>query len=208
MMIDEIFMEFVHILCIYLGFILTPFFRFVSFLGEKAWFFILIGLILSLRKKTRWVGITILFSILIAFVLNSSLKNIIMRMRPYTASNKFQDYWRMAGAIHEINYSMPSGHSAGISAFFASLYLTSKKDVREKVFIIGIISTVLMILSRTYQMHHYFSDCIVGIIEGILMAIIGKIIVKYIYKFFKNIENTPFGNFVLSFDILEMLFNK
>ena len=124
MNIDHLFMEFVHALCVYAGSILTPILKLMTFLGEKAWFFLLISFLLLLSKKTRWVGLTAITSILLGFIIgNIILKPSIARIRPFMDDNLlYQDYWKFAGSLPEIEYSMPSGHTIGCASFFISRY--------------------------------------------------------------------------------------
>ena len=204
MFIDNLFMEFVHFLCVKGGFFFTPFFRIISLLGEKCWFFLLIAFLFCLRKKTRWIGITIIFSIFLGYVIGDiCLKPLIMRLRPYTANNKFQTYWALAGSYPEIEYSMPSGHCIGVAAFFISFYITGKKSWRKNIMRVGVISITLMILSRTYFMHHYLTDCLVGILIAFITSYIAKSISKLLYDLCKRYENIKIFNFVLNFDILK-----
>ncbi len=206
MSLDSIFIEFVHSLCERFGTVLTPIFRLISLCGEKAWLFLLIALILCLRKKTRWIGATIILAIFIGFIVSDYvMKPFFMRMRPYTASNLFQDYWTMAGAYKDDGYSMPSGHTIGITAFFVSLYITSAKKSRKLIKNIGIVSIALMVMSRCYLMHHYFSDCMVGILVGFISAYISKIIIRAIFNLCKRFGDNPFFNFVLNFDVTNLI---
>lgn len=202
MILDTLFMEFVHWLCVRFGSVLTPFLMLISMLGEKAWFFLLIAAILFLNKKTRWIGTTIIISIFIGWIAADFIfKPLFMRMRPYTESNLYQDYWMLAGAHPETDYSMPSGHTLGAAAFFISLYITSKKDIRKNILIVGIIVVLLMTVSRTYFMHHYLSDCVVGIVFAFLTSFIAKSVVKNIYNFIKNNQNIPLFNSILNFSV-------
>lgn len=200
--IDALFMEFVHGMCVSAGGFFTPFFRLISVLGEKSWFFLLISCILCLHKKTRWVGATAILAIFLGWIIaDFGLKPLIMRDRPYTTGNLYLDYWELAGAYYETDYSMPSGHTLGCAAFFISLYITSKKSVRPYISTIGIIGVVLMALSRMYFMHHYFSDCVVAVILAAVVSFIAKVIVKAIHKIFKANEDIGFCRFVLNFDL-------
>ena len=200
--IDALFMEFVHGMCVSAGGFFTPFFRLISVLGEKSWFFLLISCILCLHKKTRWVGATAILAIFLGWIIaDFGLKPLIMRDRPYTTGNLYLDYWELAGAYYETDYSMPSGHTLGCAAFFISLYITSKKSARPYISTIGIIGVVLMALSRMYFMHHYFSDCVVAVILAAVVSFIAKVIVKAIHKIFKANEDIGFCRFVLNFDL-------
>ena len=200
--IDALFMEFVHGLCVSTGGFFTPFFRLISLLGEKSWIFVLISLILCFNKKTRWVGATALFAIFLGWIVsNFGFKPTIMRLRPYTANNLYQNYWEMAGAYPETNYSMPSGHVLGCAAFFISLYISSRKEARQLISTIGIIVVMLMALSRMYFMHHYFSDCVVGVLLAVLVSFISKGLIRVIHKFLKSNEDIGLFNFILNFDL-------
>ena len=200
--IDALFMEFVHGMCVSAGGFFTPFFRLISVLGEKSWFFLLMSCILCLHKKTRWVGATAILAIFLGWIIaDFGLKPLIMRDRPYTTGNLYLDYWELAGAYYETDYSMPSGHTLGCAAFFISLYITSKKSARPYISTIGIIGVVLMALSRMYFMHHYFSDCVVAVILAAVVSFIAKVIVKAIHKIFKANEDIGFCRFVLNFDL-------
>lgn len=205
MNIDHLFMEFVHALCVYAGTIFTPILQLMTFLGEKAWFFVFVSFILLLSKKTRWVGLTAIFAILIGFIMgNVILKPMIARVRPFLDNMLYQDYWKFAGSLHEVDFSMPSGHTIGCVAFFVSLYITAKRSWKKKIMITGVVFTILMIISRTYFMHHYLTDCLVGILIGFLSAYISKFIVKCIYKFCKSYADIGIFNFIINADF----FNK
>ena len=200
--IDALFMEFVHGMYVTAGWFFTPFLRLISILGEKSWIFVLISLMLFLNKKTRWVGATAILAILLGWIISSlGMKPMIMRMRPYTASNLYQDYWNMVGAHPATNYSMPSGHVLGCSAFFISLYISCRKDMRPIISTIGIISVILMAISRMYFMHHYFTDCMAGVLVAVIVSFVAKVIVKFIHKILKENEDIGLFSFILNFDI-------
>ena len=208
MNLDHLFIEFVHNLCAKFGHILTPILRVVTLCGEKAWLFLLISFGMSLRKKRRWVGFTAILAIFLGFVIaDLILKPAFMRMRPYTASNLFQDYWVLAGSIKDEGYSMPSGHTVGAAAFFISLYITSPKSERDLIKKIGIVTILLMVISRCYFMHHYFSDCVVAIIVALVASYISKVIIRFIFHICKKFSDLAFFRFVLNFDIVD-LFSK
>lgn len=200
--IDGFFLEFVHGLCATAGGFFTPFLRLISILGEKSWFFLLISFILCLSKKTRWIGATAILAIFLGWIIaDFGMKPFFMRMRPYTENNLYQDYWALAGSYPETDYSMPSGHVLGCAAFFISLYISCKKEIRPMISTIGIIVVTLMIISRTYFMHHYFTDCIVGVLIAVFVSYLAKFIVKLIYMAFKANEDIGFCRFVLNFDL-------
>lgn len=203
MNIDNLFIEFLHTLAERFGGFLTPVLRIISLFGEKAWIFLLIAFIMVLRKRTRWIGVTAILGILIGFIIAAVfMKPFFMRMRPYTASNLFQDYWAFVGAYPDTGYSMPSGHTVGVTAFFVALYITSAKEKRKMIKNIGIISVILMIVTRCYFMHHYLSDCIVGVIIGFISAYIAKVIVRMVFSICKKNSDIGLFHFILNFDVI------
>ena len=208
MSLDHLFIEFMHSLCVKFGFILTPLMRLVSILGEKAWPCVIISFIMALHKKRRWVAFTAILSMFLGYILaDLLLKPMFMRMRPYTVSNLFQDYWALAGSYKETGYSMPSGHTIGFASFFISLYITIPKTERKMIKNIGTICVVLMIISRCYFMHHYLTDCIVGIVVALITSYTSKVIVRFIFNICKKYNEIALFQFILNFDIVEA-FNK
>lgn len=203
MSIDSIFIEFVHNLCVQFGSFLTPIMRVISFCGDKGWLFVVIAFFMMFRKKTRWVGATATLAILIGFIIGSVfMKPFFMRMRPYTASNLFQDYWVLAGSFTDSGYSMPSGHTIAVTAFFLSLYITSAKQNRKLIKNVGIVAVILMIISRCYLMHHYLTDCIVGVIVAFVTSYLAKFIVRLIFNFCKKYSDIGIFRFILNFDVI------
>lgn len=210
MFIDNMVCEFMHILCVKFGFFFTPLFRFISILGEKCWLGVLIAFLLCFRKKSRWVGATILSSIAFGWIFADYVfKPIFMRVRPYMSDiTKYYQYFLDAGGYEETGYSMPSGHTIGVAAFFTVLLITCKRESRKKVMCIGLICIILMTFARCYFMHHYFTDCLVGVIIAIVMSIIMKLVVKCIYRFIKANEEFGLFNFALNFDIADLFAKK
>ena len=201
--IDNAVIEFMHFMCVNFGFFMTPMMRFVSILGEKCWSCVLISFVMLFKKKTRWIGATAILAIFIGFIVADFLiKPTVMRMRPYMTSNILQNYWMLAGAYPETNYSMPSGHTVGVTAFFVSLLITAPKQDRPLIRKIAIVCIILMVFSRCYFMHHYFSDCFVGAIIGIVVSYIAKAITKGIHYICKKYEDIKFFDFVLNFDVI------
>lgn len=185
MFIDKLFFDFLNTLCISWGDFFTPFFKFISFLGEKSWPCLIIGFVLLMRKKTRWVGVAILGSIFIAFIgTDFILKPLLHRPRPYLSDSQiYYKYWQDAGSLADGGFAMPSGHIAGLTAFFASLYFINKKNIIP----LALVCIFLETCSRCYFLHHHLTDCLVGVLLGIISAFIGKIATKFLYKISYNL---------------------
>lgn len=152
----------------------------VSLIAEVGILFLLIGLGLSIFKRTRKIGGTILLSVALGFLItNIVLKPIIERARPFSnISSDFYKWWLDAGAIKESGYSFPSGHTTATTAFSVAIFLTTNKKYSCYILLLPL----LMASSRIYLMVHYFSDCVGGIVVGTVSALIAWIILKLIYS--------------------------
>ena len=68
---DYTLLHFLHHLAEATNGALTPFFRFISYFGDKGIFFIALALVLIYFKKTRKLGICILISLAIGAIFTS-----------------------------------------------------------------------------------------------------------------------------------------
>lgn len=72
--------------------ILSPLLKLITNLGNMGFTFIMISLIMIFFKKIRKIGMIVLFSIAIGFVLtNLILKNVVARPRPFI--DETSDYY-------------------------------------------------------------------------------------------------------------------
>jgi len=180
--------------------------EFISILGESGILFIIIGLVLCVFIKTRRMGATILFSLLISAILTSViLKPLIQRSRPYSHEElEFFNWWKNAGSHKEGSYSFPSGHVTATMAFALSVFATSKHKKWTSTILIF---PILMGASRIYLMVHYFSDCIFGLVSGTIGVLVGFLIMKLLFDKTKG----KFKEFVNNFNLIlfiKNIFNK
>lgn len=169
-----------HQLYLWGGDVVTNIMKVISHLAEAGILFLMVGLTLALFKRTRKIGITILFAVAIGFLFtNIILKNMIARSRPFeTIGNDYYKWWLSADAIHESGYSFPSGHTTAMTAFAIAIFLT----INKKYSWYALFFPILMASSRIYLMVHYFSDCVGGIVVGTVSALLALLIVTLIYK--------------------------
>lgn len=148
--------------------------KFITHLGDGGWFWIAIGVVLLLFKKTRVAGFSVLISLAInAFFTNMTLKDLIARPRPFHVSEAIVPL-----IAHPSSFSFPSGHTSGsLTAAFA-LYKTMPK----KVGIPAVILASLIGLSRIYVGVHYPTDVLGGLAVAIVSSIWGCFLVKYVDK--------------------------
>lgn len=87
--------------------IFDGFWKTITFLGDGGWFWIALGVILLIPKKTRKAGFTALIALAIGAVFtNLGLKQLVARTRPYDA---------VEGLVPLVaklkDFSFPSGHT-------------------------------------------------------------------------------------------------
>ena len=187
-----------HNLAVKAGGFFTPFFKVISFLGEKGIFFITIALVLLLFSKTRKIGICTLGAIAFgALFTNIILKEVIARPRPFDAG--YYDFWAFVGKPVEDGFSFPSGHATATMAAATALLFTANKKWSWS----GMILTILMGLSRIYLTVHYPTDVIAGLIVGAISGTIAFFITKLIYHLLDKYKNKRFFEFVKQFDLIK-----
>ena len=168
--------------------VLTVLMKVITTLGDEGILFIAIGLILLLTKKHRKIGLAILVALVVMLICNNFvLKEIFARERPFnlfaTFPEKYADWGGEAAryiypdfvkAPH--SYSFPSGHtSSAFAAGVAVLLLNRKFGIPATIF------AFIMGFTRIYVGVHYTTDVISAAIVGIIYAIAGVIIAKYLF---------------------------
>lgn len=170
--------------------ILSPLLKLITNLGNMGFIFILISLIMIFFKKTRKIGVIVLFSISIGFVFtNLILKNVVARPRPFIdETSDYYLWWKEAGSMIENGYSFPSGHTTAAMAFGLSLFLCFKKKWSGVFLLIPLI----MGFTRIYFMVHYTTDVLGAILVGGLSALISYFVIKYIVKVIESKDKTNY----------------
>lgn len=151
----------------------------ITNLGGAIFLIVLTVAIIVFMKKDK-IELSIALNLIIAPIINSSLKNILQRPRPTE--------YRL---IDETGYSFPSGHSMVSMAFYGFLiYLIFKYIKNKKIKIISIILLSILILligiSRIYLGVHYTSDVLGGYLLAISYLIIYTSLIK---KFLEEEKN-------------------
>lgn len=148
-----------HVRCAFLDMFLPL----ITHLGDKGWFWIALGAVLLIPRKTRIWGICMLVCLAIDCLLGEGLiKHLFPRQRPCVV----QPMEDMLIAIpHSVSF--PSGHSASSFTASTALFLNNKHAG-----IFAYILAALIAFSRLYCYVHFPSDVLCGILLGICVACI------------------------------------
>lgn len=143
--------------------VLTPFMRTITLLGNAGWFWIVLSVLLFLKKEYRYVGVTSGLALLGSFFLNNLiLKNAVGRVRPYEVIDGLVLLENKAW-----DASFPSGHSGCSFAAAVVFFLMLPK----RFGIPSVILAAIIAFSRLYIGIHYPTDVLVGTLDGILLGI-------------------------------------
>lgn len=133
----------------------------ITFLGDTGWFWIALALTLLCIKKTRTMGLAMLISIVIGFVLgNVWMKPLFERARPcwidpsvplLVASPK--------------DFSFPSGHSLVSFEGAVSIWLMNRRWG-----VPALVLAALIACSRLYLFVHFPTDVLAGSLMGMGIA--------------------------------------
>lgn len=146
---------------------LNGFWKFITSLGDGGWFWIALGLILLIPKKTRKVGLAALLSLALgALITNVTLKPLIARTRPFDLVDSI-----IPLIAKPRDYSFPSGHTC--ASFSAALIFY--RMLPKKYGIPAVVLAAMIALSRLYVGVHYPTD----VIGGFLAALLASTIVFY-----------------------------
>jgi undecaprenyl-diphosphatase len=145
--------------------------------------------IMCFFKKTRRVGITVAFAIVLGTLFtNVILKNVCGRVRPYVSLSEdplFMSWYNFAGAHVESDNSFPSGHTTCAFEMGVALFLSMKK---KKIAWIFPTLAAIVGFTRLYLCVHYFTDVVAGVIVGTFAAFLAYFIMKAITN---AIESKP-----------------
>ena len=152
--------------------------RFLTFLGDQGKIWILIWASICFVKRSVYVGVSILVSVLFAFVSSEVIiKRIVGRVRP---CHKLDEEDLILKRIPKF-YSFPSSHSA---TSFAMVMLSMMHCSMWTTLLILVLAIGIS-FSRFYLQAHYLTDVVCGIIIGICCSLV---MYRIIYTIFYTID--------------------
>lgn len=164
--------------------------RFISYFGDKGYFFILLTIVLLVFRKTRKIGIVLAFGLLFNHILNNMiLKNWIARPRPYNEVEEFKLMWQAHSTAFEKSFSFPSGHTSMATFVGGGLFIMLNKKYSWLFLFIPL----LMGWSRIALFVHYPSDVLGGFVTGTIAVVASYFLFKLLMKW-KFAENLTVGD--------------
>lgn len=144
-----------------------------NFVGKNAEIWLVLGIALLIFKKTRKIGLAVLLSYGLTWVIcQDIIKDIICRPRPCHVDESIELL-----ISRPSSYSCPSTHSALAMAMATSVYYFNKK--------FGIAAFVVSLIigfSRMYLFVHFPTDVLLGYLIGIVAGIVAGKVVEIIAK--------------------------
>ena len=146
----------------------------ITFLGNAGIFWIILTAVLLCFKKTRRAAICSALALIGSLILNNMiLKPIINRTRPYEVIEGLILIGKKA-----TDGSFPSGHTAASIASAVAMCRYLKKRWSVPLIILAL----MISFSRLYIGIHYPSDVLVGLLDGILLAVIAWVIEGVMFR--------------------------
>ena len=202
---DKWFFEIFHTLAKSCGVIFSPFFKFITFFGDKGLAMIFLGVIMLLFSKTRKAGLSALIAIAIGSIFtNLILKDAVARVRPYEASELYRSFWEFVQYKKFSSFSFPSGHATVTATTMMALFLCFNKKWSWGCLVFAF----LMGLSRIYLTVHYASDVIGGLSIGAISGTIAYFIISALYNKLILSKDNAFTRFVKNADLIEFIKEK
>lgn len=188
----------------------------ITTLGDEGIIFIAMALVLMFTKKYRKAGFAMILALIVMEVGNNLiLKELIARPRPFyifspdtiPADHKYfaEIFEKATQAVERLpelaarwtetynfpnlvdapsSWSFPSGHtSSAFAAAIAVLWYDRKIGIPTTIF------AALMGFSRIYVEVHYCTDVIAGALVGIVYALLGVLIAKFLFPVFEKLLN-------------------
>ncbi len=176
--------------------ILDWFFYISTNLGDQ-YAFIVIAVILYWTYNKKYAH-KFALTFMISAMVNSGLKEIFKRPRPYTQSSIDSPF-----GYETTGYSFPSGHAQASGVLGYTAYDLYKKHHLNWIKWLGLFIIIVVPISRVYLAQHYLSDVLVGVVLSVGVSIL---MFKWIDKM--NDKEEIYTLYLLPFLVIAMIFVK
>jgi len=146
------------------------FFSFVSFFGDPEFYIILLAFVYWVLSKKAGEFMAIALGTTVS--LNNLLKGVFMINRPFQTYPEIENLRDYAAT----GSSFPSGHVQNSATLFFSLAMYFKK---RYLWVLAIVLSVLMSLSRLFLGLHYPIDVVVGALLGLAVPLLFYVLFKH-----------------------------
>lgn len=167
---------------------LTHFLHAISVSGTAYFYFVFTMLIYMAWDKRLAVRLIVL--LLLTMTFNDLLKMLIKNPRPFIADGTYKKKWAVPpfeAKSLALEYSTPSGHAMGSSAFYSYLFSCT----RNRFIRLGLVVLVVLIgVSRPYLGVHYVEDVLLGWALGLLF---GLVAIRYTERMTDRWRKVPYG---------------
>jgi len=150
--------------------LLTSFFLAVTSFGGAGFFLLIAIFIYVAWSKQLAIRLSVL--VLLTMALNDILKIAIKNPRPFIREGTWPREWAVSpnqAARLAAEYSTPSGHAMGSSAFYSYLYACIH---HRAVRIVAVAAIVLIGISRPYLGVHFAEDVLIGWVFGLAFTLV------------------------------------
>ncbi len=153
------------------------FFRFVSFLGDPPFYFMLLGFFYwTFNKRAgEFLGLTLG----VATTFNNVLKGLFLHERPLLA---YESEVKNIRRTPPRGTSFPSGHAQGSASMFSAVARYQRTYLH---WFLAVMVMVLMGLSRMFLGMHYLQDVVAGSLIGLATALV----LYYFFDKFRDDED-------------------
>ncbi len=150
----------------------------ITYLGSGGAIWIFTSLIMLRFKKSRKSGITVLFALLIGYILSTLiLKGLVSRERPFNVPGALLGAEDLLIGAPSGRFSFPSGHALSSFSAASVLFVYDRKIGAGALILASLIA-----FSRLYLYVHFPSDVLCGAVLGVFFAVLATGIVNMIWE--------------------------
>lgn len=166
---------------------LDYFMSFFSFLSD--FLIIILFFIILLHFKEKMLAIYFVIAELFSALVQTILKLIIKRPRPYVQYDDIRGIFNASGT------SFPSGHSITamcVVVFCIFLIIKNKPSIHDKVLLFSfcVLYLIWNMFNRMYLGQHFLTDVLAGYVISAILGVVYYILLPKFEKFYEKIASS------------------